>query len=285
MRKMTTEEKWKLSDELSVIDAAILITGNDPETKHEEYVGEGFSRETVMVQTTEYDGFEAVFKALKNAIFSNKLRVSAVFPVVENPDYNSRNGGHLTAMLRNSSHLFEMRQLNVWKHDALVYLKGEPDWSQSTIEVEDLKDWLKKRHVFPSMFFPVGNPDIEADPDNFMNPNHPRYSAKLACAVAAWKAVTDAGKNKTPKQTIEAWVTNNGVRFGLPEVVGATALEEISKVANWQTQGGAVKTGGQVDETLPPLPKATPDNYKSLVATKDKDTGATWIDPLSGSDV
>lgn len=263
---LTSMDYWRLSDELSVVDAAILITGNDPAGGRD--VG-GFDEPIQWTQSTNYEGYEAVFKALKNAILSNRLSATIIYPV----DERDTNAYHpvkrpLTVALRKGTKLFQNKGLRFYNHDALVFLQGDPDWSQSTIEVSHLTSWLRSRGVFPEFFFPKG------DPESFMNRDNERYSAKLACAVSAWKAVTVPARNKTPKQSVEEWVTAHGVQFGLGNedgIVPQNAREEIAKVVNWQPQGGAAKTGGMVPITVDVPPAKAVANFEALdvVATKD----------------
>ncbi len=110
------------------------------------------------------------------------------------------------------------------------------------ITVSDLREWMRSkgfgRHFF---FFPEG---IAGE---YANPNHPRYSAKLAAAVEAWNAMEgDALNGKTPKQAVKKWLRHEAVRFGLTDddgIATETAIEEIAKVVNWKTGGGAPSTG------------------------------------------
>ena len=239
---LTSMDYWRLADELSVIDAAILITGNDPSER--ESKGDGFDSPFHEEQRTSYDGFEAVFKAIKNAILSNRIAAVAVYPVDEG-DTSTYNPVKrpLSVALRKGTKLFQGKSLNFYGHDALVFLQVDPDWSKTTIEVAHLVNWLRSRGVYPDFFFPRG------DPESFLNRENERYSAKLACAVAAWKAVTAPARNKSPKQSLEDWVTAHGVQFGLGNdegIVPQNAKDEIAKVANWQPKGGAAKTGGEV---------------------------------------
>jgi len=264
---------WRLADELSVVDAAILITGNDPSGT--ERVQEGFNYD--LVQRTNYVGYEAAFKSLRNAILTNKLSAAVAFPVVERNDFGDEPEPKrkFTAVLRVGTVLFQNRSLNYDNHDSLVFLQAEPDWSQTTVDVSSIKSWLRNRGVFPDFFFPSGNPD------SIMNKEHPRYSAKLACALAAWEAVKFSSKNKTPKQTIEAWVMANGVRFGLQGkdgTVPGAALEEVSKVVNWQPQGGAARTGGQVSNDASVEIDSEPNNLVGLEVV-ESDLGKTIVVP------
>lgn len=71
------------------------------------------------------------------------------------------------------------------------------------------------------------------------------YSPKLAAANEAWKAVTSEKHrlNKTtPKQALEKWLEENASRFSLVNRDGSlnrNGIEEVAKVANWNTKGGA----------------------------------------------
>ena len=96
------------------------------------------------------------------------------------------------------------------------------------------KQWLPQRIFFPA---DAGAPD-------YLDPNNPRYAPKLAAAVRAWQAVTDPGK-KSPNQALEKWIREHAADFRLTDESGnpvTQAVEDCSKVANWQLGGGAPKT-------------------------------------------
>lgn len=122
-----------------------------------------------------------------------------------------------------------------------IYILNEPNWIETTIELDELKRWLKSRGITPEFFFPEGAPD------GFRDPKHTRYSAKLACAVAAWETVKSRSNNKSVKATIEEWVRANAAVFdmvgpdGLPT---ENAIQQVAQVVNWDPSGGAVPTGG-----------------------------------------
>ncbi|MFC3060474.1 hypothetical protein, partial [Paenirhodobacter populi] len=110
---------------------------------------------------------------------------------------------------------------------------------ETTIAVDDLKAWLSSKGLAPRFFFPQGRPE------GFRNPEHPRYSPKLACAVAAWEAVKSAKPNMSPKATVEEWIRSNAVRFkmvGADGVPTSKAIKEVYAVVNWATSGGAMPT-------------------------------------------
>jgi len=129
-------------------------------------------------------------------------------------------------------------------------LNGSPVYTQSKITREAIIGWLKARGMTTGFFFPEAS-DTPADhpatsTPEYLNPDHPHYTPKLAAAVKAWQAL--AGREverKSVKQTLEAWLSERAGELGLLKEDGnpnCTALDEIAKVANWNPKGGAPKT-------------------------------------------
>ncbi len=263
---LSAMDYWRLAGSLSVVNSAILITGNDPSKK---YVANDIDGVPDFVQDTNYEGFDAAFEAMKDAILTNEISAAVAFPLTDT-ETSDRQGGwgrKLTAILRGGSKVFELRGLSYYPKDTLVFLQKEPDWQKTMIEVRHLKSWLQSKGVYPDFFFPKG------DPDSFMNKEHPRYSPKLACAVSAWREIKHAAKNKTPKQTIEAWVGGNGVNYGLRNedgIVPKAAVDEIARVVNWQPQGGVARTRGVIDDASEGETPEKPENYKEVSVDKDE---------------
>jgi len=206
---------WKLCDDFTVIQAALLIVGEDP-ALFQDY----------LIQWTPENrptGFDATFSALKNAI----------------------NGGRLKAKILRDANTYD--GVMVGKDDLTgdVYYELEPDWGNTTILRDDLIDWLKSRNFKPGFFF-----EQKTDAPDYLDTNHQNYSSKLAAAIRAWEAVTADPKytnnGKTPKRNIEVWLTAHAAEFKLVKEDGeinADAIKnQIAKVANWQTDGGAPKT-------------------------------------------
>jgi hypothetical protein len=113
-------------------------------------------------------------------------------------------------------------------------LRIEPDWERTTISVQDVQSWLSTRGVNTGFFFPAA-PAPNMVPA-YLNPNHPRYSPKLAATVMAWQAVQEP-KGRSPKQTLEDWLEKHAAEFSL----SANGVTECAKVANW-SRGGAPTT-------------------------------------------
>lgn len=118
-------------------------------------------------------------------------------------------------------------------------IPGTIDLTLSTVNVESLKEWLRFKGFTTGFFFPQPSETLD-----FLDQQNPRYAPKLAAAVRAWQAVTDAGK-KSPKQALDKWLREHAAEFNLTSEEGKpieTAIEECSKVANWKPGGGATKT-------------------------------------------
>ncbi|GAC1622245.1 MAG: hypothetical protein NVS9B10_05980 [Nevskia sp.] len=209
---------WRLCDELTVIQAALLVVGADP----------AGNQEWVLTQEAPNRprGFDAAFAALKNSIGSKTLK----------------------ATIRRSSWERGWNELPDEDHgmatdsrrQEIIY-EAFPDWNLSTLGVGDLKDWLRKRGLRSGFFFPN-----ETDEPDYLDPGNPRFASKLACAVRAWQAVTNPG-GKSPKQALVKWLREHAAEFDLTDDEGKpneTGIEEVAKVANWQRSGGAPKTPG-----------------------------------------
>jgi hypothetical protein len=270
---------WRLADELPVIDAAILITGNDPSDRFEIYDDSGQAVRDAngvwrTAQQRDYKGFEAAFKSLKIAIRSNRLRANTRHAVNRAEYENVADYGYVPldqgpGFTRTSYDFMVARKprdtgqtvLN-FSVDELrgcddFYVWKEPDWEQTTIEVQDLKDWLANRGVFPPFFFPTGNQE------GFRSKKNPRYAPKLAACIAAWEAVSVAAKNSSVKQTLKDWIRSNASAYGVGDesgIVSDTAAEELAKIVNWSPGGGATPTTTS-SEAAPPRPREPIQNF------------------------
>lgn len=198
---------WRLCEELTIDQAAHLLSGLDPSQAEWE---EG---ETVELSPEMYRHLDAARQALTSA-----LRVGVI------------KGGHVPK--------FEIDAVG----NRCGPIDGSTDIRASFIQRDSLVQWLAGRGVRSGFFFPG---DVTDTPD-FLDRSNPRYAPKLAAAVMAWRAVTDPGK-KSPKQALERWLREHAADYGLADDNGnpvAIAIEECSKVANWRTKGGAPKNPG-----------------------------------------
>jgi len=258
---------WKLLDELTIVDAAILVTGNNPSEYDYLYDDGGDPLRSKdgqhrTKQKTDHKGFMPAFKALRLAILGNRLDAKLAFAATYTNEIDTSfyHGGdvHYSSfevagrddvetvnfdhMLTTNGGCDSILSTSEFPQDATeINVIKEPLWDQTTIKVEDLKDWLIARN-FPAPFF-----NIRTKAEGFKDPNHPRYAPKLAACVAAWETVTAASKNASVKQTLSDWLRSNAAAYGAANtdgIVSPTLAEELAAIANWNPKGGANPTGG-----------------------------------------
>lgn len=208
---MNELDYWRLSESLSLPEAAALIVGARPSGVHcngDVNRVSAYHLKTIDsdVSTDQSSNFRATLSALAAALESGRL--------------------------------FGREQ---------PYFPGEYDLGTIRVEVEDLCAWLEVRGLTTGFFFP----DRAAGQPGYLDQNHPHYAPKLAAAIRAWEAVSSQPKRlqgTSPKQAIRKWLNENAALFGLTKNDGTPnrqGVEEISKLANWKPEGGASKTPGE----------------------------------------
>lgn len=226
---------WSLHDPLTVEQAAALIAGVDPMSVDPS--GEFFrDRETGLTDSDGITWVHTAFAALTNAIDGGRLRAQLRYDA--EPRYVA---GIDNLMERGHWNREDVREIKNSDGDAYV-ISATPRWSLSLIARADLIAWLQGTPIRPEVFFPA-----TTDAPDYLDPNDPRYASKLAAAVRAWQATTDTN-GRTPKQALAKWLREHAAEFGMTDDEGKpneTAIEEASKLANWQPGGGAPKTPGE----------------------------------------
>jgi hypothetical protein len=199
---------WRLCDELSIVQAALLIAGHDPSVDA-DYI-EGLKPDKKPVR----------YEAAKTAI-SNALRRGTITGKVT-PRYECDETGNECGEITDSI-----------------------DVARSRVEVESLRTWMAGRGFKTGFFFP--EPGFEAE---YLYPLHDHYSPKLAAAIGAWKAVSGDAVlrlGKTVKQALVIWLRQHANEFGLTKDDGnpnEQGIDDVAKIANWDTRGGAPRTPG-----------------------------------------
>lgn len=226
---------WSLSDTFTVLQAAALIAGFDPNSidSSRQYFRDP---ETNQTDSDGISDLTAVEIALTNAINAGKLKATI------RRDARLQAWDELPNFGESARPLDPIDPMEIPpQYQSMVIYCEAPAWDKTTIDREDLIEWLRSRGHTKGFFFPE-----ESNSPDYLNPSNPRFPRKLAAAVHAWLAVADPGA-KTPKQALDKWLRENAARFGLTNDEGNpinTAIEECSKVANWQPEGGAAKTPG-----------------------------------------
>lgn len=156
------------------------------------------------------DGYQAISTAIKNSIQANKLNADKTF-------YQDINAGDII------------------------------EWGATKISVSDLKAWLLEKNFTNNFFFKNDTSSVQS----YLDPENEFYAPKLSAAVNAWLEVTNNPEylnGKTPKQALDKWLRQNANDYGLTKDDGnpnESAIEEISKIANWKLEGGVAKTTPQ----------------------------------------
>ena len=123
------------------------------------------------------------------------------------------------------------------------------EYELSNVQVSSLINWLDERGFTTSAF-----KKPESKTRGYLDPEHPRFSSKLAAVVEAWESYDlDSTEPGTPKQRIMKWLRLNASRFGLTNEDGRpneNVIEELAKVANWLPRGGAPKIKNEEPTTF-----------------------------------
>jgi hypothetical protein len=220
---MENLDYWRLCDEVTIIQAALLIICVDP-AKSQDYI-------TNWTAQNRPVGYDASLAALTHAILAGRLKATI--------RRSAREYGFMDEPSEDES-------VSTDGEGRHILYKNNPDWGLTTIIVDDLRTWLRGRGIKTGFFFPE-----ETDSADYLNPADPHYAPKLAAAISAWEAMkndSSAMRGRTAKQAIVTWLRRHADQYGLTKDDGSPneqGIEEVSKIANWDSKGGAPKTPGE----------------------------------------
>jgi len=193
---------WHLTEAVSLQEAAALIAGYDP---HQLALTVG---ETDVHPT--YPKYYPVIRALRQAVASGALKAKEEW-------------------------VYEIDEITEQEHATVLKV------AETIVNIEDLKKWLSDKGVQVNFFFPSAKP-------NYLDERHKHYSPKLAAAINVWESVTSDASlmhGATAKQAMMKWLRRHADQYGLTKDDGnpnEQGIEEIAKIANWDSKGGAPKT-------------------------------------------
>lgn len=194
---------WRLPEELTVKQVALLIVGIDPASE----IGANCEAWKPEERPRGYD-------AAKQGISSGLIK-------------GSISGRHIPVF-----------ELDINGNQAAP-LEGTTDIDASLVDRESIKQWLATRGFRTGFFFP----DSTDDPDylNATNPRYAPKLAAAVCAWQA--VTDPSGKHPKQalvkwlrEHAVKFSLTDAD---GKPNETG---IEEVAKVANWQPGGGAPRT-------------------------------------------
>ncbi|MBM3394478.1 MAG: hypothetical protein FJY37_07590 [Betaproteobacteria bacterium] len=202
---MESLDYWRLCDELSIIQAALLLVESDPNGEN------GYAEDWAMHLRPH--GYEAAKTAITNAFRRGAIKGRLI------PNYEYDINGNQCGAIDDSINLVESR-----------------------VEVESLRQWLETRGIRTGFFFPTATnaPDYL----NPKNPRYaPKLAAAVRAWQSVIDAGGKHPKQALAKwlreHAAEFGMTDDE---GKPNETG---IEEAAKVANWQPGGGAPKTPGE----------------------------------------
>ncbi len=222
---MEDVDYWRLADELTIVQAGLLVAGEDPAALANEV--ERLDPES---RPRKY---EAAKYAIKQALLKGRI-AGEMFPELDY-DQNGNPEGPIP---------------------------GTVDVHRSVVEVESLRHWLEGRGFRSGFFFPAtaGQPDyLDTNHPHYA----PKLAAAVKAWLANQRDEDLRGKH--PKQALLKSLRETATEFGLTDDEGKpmeTTIGEIAKIANWQQKGGAPKTPGQ-DGGEAAAAETTPENDES----------------------
>ena len=227
---------WRLSADLSVVHAALLMAGIDPSSE----VGANCDGWKTSEQPP---AFVAAKAALTTAIMNGRLEAKSRRSAWHRGwDEEPEEGESVVRAEVYPDHSAEAESPGASGHSPALITKlrkvvyrATPDWNLTTVDVETLRDWLSARGIRNGFFFPQAKQATDLPP--YLDKNHPRYAPWLAAAVLAWlHAAPIAGRSV--KAGLVQWLRKHAAEFSL----SASGISDCSKVANWGRAGGAPKS-------------------------------------------
>ena len=203
---MEALDYWRLCDELTVNQAALLVAGVDPA---------GYTN----IEQLNLDERPTGFDAARHAITSALRRGNIAGEIFEFSDHNSSG-------------------------DLIGYIPDTVDPATSRIEVDALRKWLQGRGLKFGFFFPEGSSTPDYLDKN--HPRYaPKLAAAVRAWLATDGNAAISGKSPKQALTKWLREQAAGLGMTDDEgKVNETGIEEVAKVANWQLTGGAPKTPG-----------------------------------------
>ena len=233
---------WRLATDLSVQDAAILIAGGDPSAMDYESEDPIHSTKPVATKRTwQHTGFTATFTSLKNAVIRKDLQARVAYPSHHKININGYFDPDFWVITKKELAELLGPDKEFAKLSGSIEVSVEPDWSKTTIDIADLKSWLRSRGVTKGFFFPV----VETESDDFMDPTHDHFAPELALAVSAWRGLASERKFKRgTKAAVDAWIEANPDAWKGDGDLSISAKERVATCVNWRRSGGAPASDG-----------------------------------------
>lgn len=239
---------WTRLPALSVVEAAALFVGEDPEKPlTPKWDWNGQDPNTIRYSK---DSFDSIFALFRRAVLTGALPAKLAFPARQGPNSTEVSAKRVVFVdsdaiqysLQNDVILpFGEGFADEWV-DKLV-IERAPDWIATTVQTSDLRQWLKSIHM-ESEVFDVSSQAESSDFHDLLDENHAHYSEELALAVRVWRDLKDQKSFKSsPRAAIKDKAEKlAGTERGQKRKVTREGIERIATLVNWQPQGGAPRS-------------------------------------------
>lgn len=199
---MESLDFWRLCDELTVEQAALLVVGENPSGRHFHVEGTN-----IELQPKGYVAAKlAISSALRNGLIEGNITQK------NNHDFNN---------------------------NVSVPVDGSVDVSASIVEVESLRTWLRSRGISSGFFFPTATD--KPDYLNSEHPRYaPKLAAAVNAWLAVTTTGKTSAKQALQKWLREH-ASEYGMTDDKGNPVNKATLE-CATIANWDTSGGAPKS-------------------------------------------
>lgn len=216
MNESQISNSWRLCDEYTVIQAALLFVGCPPDSNAGTQCEEWKPHERP-------PGYEGAKQSISSALRKGLISGSNI-PMIDRD----------------------------WNGNPIDDIPNTTNVHCSLVDRDSLVQWLRSKTVTTGFFFP----NDSTDTPGYLDPNHKRFAPKLAAAVKAWEAMEDANLqgDLKPKPAMERWLGVNYKALGLVQKqnnekggykigdMSKQAVKDVAAFANWETDGGATKT-------------------------------------------
>ena len=233
---MNEMDLWRLTPHYTIVEAAALIIGADPECVY--LIDDYEDTRDFYVNGEHSNKFHPVYTAIKRSLINKSLNCANTDTLMEALEHMRPPQQQLAQG--------EPQPERIKLVMKLESLTPSVCQSQAILSASEIKTWLKKEGFTTGFFFP--NANVNNVPD-YLNKDHPCFTPKLYAAIRVWEGVALDGDNYgKPKQRMTKWLEARAADLGLiHEVSGpsyekgdlkSTAIEQICSVANWNQDGG-----------------------------------------------
>jgi len=233
---MDEMDYWRLVPHYTIVEVSALIIGLLPECIVPANSDDSLHRDFLAIlDCIEDERFQPIYTAVVRSILSNDLECAKA--------------AHLIAEISKEQGWPRGYVSDGTFHKTAAYSKKIPReicFDAAFITFDEVKKWLGSKGITTGFFFP--HLAVESTP-SYLNKNNLCFPPKLYAAVRAWEAVSSnqplLNKPGSAKQKIINWLEINAEELGLTDESGklvVSTIENIAKLANWDTTGGRSKT-------------------------------------------